>query len=85
LPYRIGASIHVSAYGCTVSPFFAARLSQGDGFRQLYHALAAPLATIEFTEADGLCELGLEPNARAATDPRVYRFIAEMQIGIQYR
>jgi AraC-like DNA-binding protein len=37
---------------------------------------------IEFTEEEGLAGWVIEPNARAATDPQVYRFITEMQIGI---
>jgi len=51
-------------------------------FAELYHALAAPLATIEFTEEEGFASWIIEPNARAATDPQIYRFITEMQIGI---
>jgi AraC-like DNA-binding protein len=83
LPYRIGASIHVSAYGMygfaiLCCPDFRKAMA----FAELYHALAAPLATIEFTEADGLASWVIEPNARAATDPQVYRFVTEMQIGI---
>jgi hypothetical protein len=83
LPYRIGTSIHLSAYGMygfaiLCCPDFRKAMA----FAELYHALAAPLATIEFTEQDGLASWVIEPNARAATDPQVYRFITEMQIGI---
>ena len=83
LPYRVGSSIHVSAYGMygfaiLCCPDFRKAMA----FAELYHALAAPLATIEFTEADGLANWLIEPNARAATDPQLYRFITEMQIGI---
>jgi AraC-like DNA-binding protein len=83
LPYRIGTSIHISAYGMygfaiLCCPDFRKAMA----FAELYHALAAPLATIEFTEADGLASWIIEPNARAATDPQLYRFITEMQIGI---
>lgn len=83
LPYRIGASIHVSAYGMygfaiLCCPDFRKAMA----FAELYHALAAPLATIEFTEADGIANWVIEPNTRAATDPQLYRFITEMQIGI---
>jgi AraC-like DNA-binding protein len=83
LPYRVGRSIHISAYGMygfaiLCCPDFRKAMA----FAELYHALAAPLATIEFTEADGLANWVIEPNARAATDPQVYRFITEMQIGI---
>jgi AraC-like DNA-binding protein len=83
LPYLIGTSIHLSAYGMygfaiLCCPDFRKAMA----FAELYHALAAPLATIEFTEQDGTASWVIEPNARAATDPQLYRFITEMQIGI---
>ncbi|MHB8268288.1 AraC family transcriptional regulator [Bradyrhizobium sp.] len=83
LPYRIGSSIHISAYGMygfaiLCCPDFRKAMA----FAELYHALAAPLATIEFKEADGLASWVIEPNARTATDPQLYRFVTEMQIGI---
>ncbi|HZC96328.1 MAG TPA: AraC family transcriptional regulator ligand-binding domain-containing protein [Bradyrhizobium sp.] len=83
LPYRIGTSIHVSAYGMygfaiLCCPDFRKAMA----FAELYHALAAPLTTIEFTEKDGVASWFIEPNAHAATDPQLYRFITEMQIGI---
>jgi len=83
LPYRIGISIHISAYGMygfaiLCCPDFRKAMA----FAELYHALAAPLATIEFAEEEGVAGWVIEPNARAATDPQVYRFITEMQIGI---
>jgi AraC-like DNA-binding protein len=83
LPYRIGTSIHISAYGMygfaiLCCPDFRKAMA----FAELYHALAAPLATIEFTEEEGFASWVIEPNARAAADPQIYRFITEMQIGI---
>ena len=59
LPYRIGTSIHISAYGMygfaiLCCPDFRKAMA----FAELYHALAAPLATIEFTEREGVRELG---------------------------
>jgi len=83
LPYRIGTSIHISTYGMygfaiLCCPDFRKAMA----FAELYHALAAPLATIEFTEEEGIASWVIEPNARAATDPQIYRFITEMQIGI---
>ena len=83
LPYRIGTSIHISAYGMygfaiLCCPDFRKMMA----FAEMYHALAAPLATIEFTEKDGFASWTIEPHARAATDPQIYRFITEMQIGI---
>ena len=83
LPYRIGTSIHISAYGMygfaiLCCPDFRKTMA----FAKLYHALASPLATIDFTEKDGLASWVIEPHAQAAADPQLYRFIAEMQIGI---
>ena len=83
LPYRIGSSIHVSAYGMygfaiLCCPDFRKTMA----FAEQYHALAAPLAAIEFSEENGLASWIIEPNAHAATDPQVYRFITEMQVGI---
>jgi AraC-like DNA-binding protein len=83
LPYRIGTSIHISTYGMygfaiLCCPDFRKAMA----FAEMYHALAAPLATIEFTEQHESASWVIEPNARAVTDPQVYRFITEMQIGI---
>jgi AraC-like DNA-binding protein len=83
LPYRIGTSIHISAYGMygfaiLCCPDFRKAMA----FAEAYHALAAPLATIEFTDEEGFASWIIEPNARAAADPQIYRFITEMQIGI---
>ncbi|MGY8667833.1 AraC family transcriptional regulator [Bradyrhizobium sp. UFLA05-109] len=83
LPYRIGSSIHISTYGMygfaiLCCPDFRDAMA----FAWRYHSLAAPLAAIEFREEKGFGSWTIEPNARAAIDPRVYRFITEMQIGI---
>lgn len=83
LPYRVGSSIHISAYGMygfaiLCCPDFRKAMT----FAEQYHALAAPLAAIEFTEEDGLASWFIEPTAPAAIDPQLYRFITEMQIGI---
>jgi AraC-like DNA-binding protein len=83
LPYRIGTSIHISAYGMYGFAILCCPdFRQAMAFAKLYHALAAPLATIEFTEQDGCATWVIEPNARATADPQIYRFITEMQIGI---
>ena len=83
LPYRVGASIHVSTYGMygfaiLCCPDFRKAMD----FAQRYHSLAAPLATIEFNEENGLASWSIEPTAHTAMDPPLYRFITEMQIGI---
>jgi AraC-like DNA-binding protein len=83
LPYRIGTSIHISAYGMygfaiLCCPDFRSAKT----FAARYHSLAAPLATIEFKEEKKFGSWTIEPNMHAAIDPQVYRFITEMQIGI---
>jgi AraC-like DNA-binding protein len=83
LPYRIGTSIHISAYGMygfaiLCCPDFRKTMA----FAELYHALATPLATIKFAEQDGFASWAIEPNPDAATDPQLYRFVTELQIGI---
>ena len=83
LPFRVGTSIHISTYGMygfaiLCCPDFRKAMD----FAARYHALAAPLATINFNEKNGLASWTIEPNVHAATDPQLYRFITEMQIGI---
>jgi AraC-like DNA-binding protein len=83
LPYRIGASIHISTYGMygyalLCCPDFRKAMD----FATRYHALAAPLATIEFGEDKGYARWTIEPNLNAVGDSVLYRFITEMQIGI---
>jgi AraC-like DNA-binding protein len=83
LPYRIGASIHISTYGMygfalLCCPDFRGAMA----FAARYHSLAAPLATIEFNEEKRFASWTIEPNVHATDDPQLYRFITEMQIGI---
>jgi AraC-like DNA-binding protein len=83
LPYRIGASIHISTYGMygyalLCCPDFRKAME----FAMRYHALAAPLATINFREDDASATWTIEPNFQALTEPALYRFVTEMQIGI---
>ena len=83
LPYRIGTSIHISTYGMygfaiLCCPDFRKAMD----FAARYHALAAPLATIDFSEAKEFASWTIEPRAHTATDPQLYRFVTEMQIGI---
>jgi hypothetical protein len=73
LPYRIGTSIHISTYGMYGFAILCCpEFRKAMAFAELYHALAAPLATIEFTENPGSASWIIEPNARAVTDPHSY-------------
>src|SRR6202166_4548139 len=83
LPYRIGTTIHVSAYGMygyaiLCCPDFRKAME----FATSYHALAPPLATIEFSEAGESAMWTIEPSVHAVGDQLLYRFIAELQIGV---
>jgi AraC-like DNA-binding protein len=82
LPYRIGTTIHISTYG-----MYGYAILCCPGFRKAmdfatrYHALAAPLATIEFGEEGKRATWSIEPILDSVADRRLYRFIAELQIG----
>ena len=83
LPYRIGTSIHISTYGMygfaiLCCPDFRKAMD----FAARYHALAAPLTTIDFNEHNGFASWTIEPHVYAATDAQLYRFITEMHVGI---
>ena len=83
LPYRVGSTIHVSTYGMygyaiLCCPDFRKAMD----FATSYHALAAPLATIEFREEGELATWSIEPILHSLADRQLYRFIAELQVGI---
>jgi AraC-like DNA-binding protein len=83
LPYRIGATIHVSAYGMygyaiLCSPDFRKAMD----FAIRYHALASPLAKIELSEDGERAIWTIEPNSHTLDDHRLYRFVLEKQIGV---
>jgi hypothetical protein len=83
LPYRIGASIHVSTYrmygyAILCCPDFRKAMD----FAMSYHALAAPLANIVFREEGELATWSIEPIPNSAANRQLYRFITELQIGV---
>ena len=83
LPYRVGASMHLSGYGMygfavLCCPDFRHAMS----FAKSYHELAAPLASVDFAEEGGLVRWFIEPKPQCAADPVIYRCVIEMQIGI---
>ncbi len=83
LPYRIGTTIHVSAYGM----YGYAILCSTDfrktmAFATSYHALAAPLGRMSFSEDGATATWTFEPIVHAAIDRQLYRFLVELQIGI---
>jgi AraC-like DNA-binding protein len=83
LPYSIGASVHVSAYGmygyailCSTS------FRRAMEFATSYHPLATPLAAISFSEEPGRAVWTVEPLEHSDVHEQLYRFIVELQIGI---
>ncbi len=83
LAFRIGLSIHVSAYG-----MYGYAILCGADFRKTmsfcvrYHVLAAPLVAFSFTERDRQAIWTIEPIFHRLVDEPLYRFIVEMQMGV---
>jgi len=81
LPFTIGSSVHLSAYGV----YGYAMLCSTDFRRTMdfavqYHQLATPLAMIAFDERDRLGVWSIEPLLHPEIDSRLYRFVTELQI-----
>ena len=81
LPYTIGSSVHLSAYGM----YGYAMLCSTDFRRTMefavrYHQLATPLATIAFHERDRMGVWTIEPLLHPRIDSLLYRFVTELQI-----
>ena len=81
LPYTIGSSVHLSAYGM----YGYAMLCSTDFRRTMefavrYHQLATPLATIAFHELDRMGIWTIEPLLHPRIDSLLYRFVTELQI-----
>ena len=80
--FRIGLSIHVSAYG-----MYGYAILCGADFRKTmsfcvkYHVLATPLVALSFAERDGLAIWTIDPSFHLI-DNELYRFIVEMQMGV---
>jgi AraC-like DNA-binding protein len=81
LPFTIGSSVHLSAYGM----YGYAMLCSTDFRRTMdfavrYHQLATPLATISFEERDRHAIWSIEPLVHPKIDSQLYRFVTELQI-----
>jgi AraC-like DNA-binding protein len=83
LAFRIGLSIHVSAYG-----MYGYAILCGADFRKTmsfcvkYHVLATPLVALSFAERGGLAMWTIDPIFHRLIDDELYRFIVEMQMGV---
>jgi AraC-like DNA-binding protein len=81
LPYAIGSSVHLSAYGMYgYAMLCCADFRTTMRFAVHYHQLATPLATIAFEERDGLGTWTIEPLLHPKIDSKLYRFVTELQI-----
>jgi AraC-like DNA-binding protein len=81
--FKAGLRLHVPAYGM----YGFAILSSMDyrrtmSFAMTYHQLATPLGDIEFREQNGLGVWRFEPRPIVRHNPRLCRFVVEMQFGI---
>ncbi|RFB80933.1 AraC family transcriptional regulator [Methylovirgula sp. 4M-Z18] len=83
LPYRIGTSIHLSVYGMYGFAILSCpNFRWAMEFATRYHLLAAPLATIAFSEHDAVSTWTIETLPNPKMDDRLSRFIVELQVGI---
>jgi AraC-like DNA-binding protein len=83
LAYRVGSSIHLSAYGM----YGYAILCSTDFRRTMefavrYHPLATPLTTISFEESNKSAKWVIAPLPHPLMDATLCQFVTELQIGI---
>jgi AraC-like DNA-binding protein len=83
LPFRIGSSVHVSAYGMYGYAILCSMVFRETmNFALKYHALAVPVCAISFDEKNGQGVWTIEPIHHSSIGPKLYRFIVELQLGI---
>jgi AraC-like DNA-binding protein len=83
LPFKIGANIHVSAYGMYgFAILCSADFRKTMDFAVAYHQLATPLAEISFSEKDQNAVWTIHPLIHPSIDGPLLRFLTEMQLGI---
>ncbi len=81
--YRAGLRFHVSTYG-----MYGFAILSSTNFRQMmrfaesYHQLATPTARISFEENGDRGEWTIAPTPHRDVDAALYRFIVELQFGI---
>src|SRR6202522_1066915 len=81
LPYTIGSSVHLSAYGMYgYAMLCSTNFRRTMEFAVRYHQLATPLASISFEERDRLGIWTIEPVLHPKIDSQLYRFVTELQI-----
>jgi AraC-like DNA-binding protein len=83
LPYRIGRSVHLSAYGLYGYALLCSTCYRETiAFAKKYHHLAAPTVEMEFAFEDDAEGWDIEPVATDHIDHKFYAFLLCMQMGI---
>jgi AraC-like DNA-binding protein len=83
LAFRIGSSMHLSAYGMYgYAILCSADFRKTMDFCVRYHVLATPLVALSFAEQNGSGIWAIDPIPQSSDDDRLYRFIVEMQLGV---
>ena len=81
--FETGQKAHVSSYG-----MYGFAILSSMNFRETmhfavkYHQLATPLVRLQFCEEAGSADWTIDPLPHPAIDPRLYRFIVELQFGV---
>ena len=81
--YQTGLKFHVSTYGMWGFAILSStNFRQTMAFAANYHLLAAPLVDISFTERDDFAEWTMAPTPYPHIDAALYKFIVELQAGV---
>jgi len=82
--FRAGRRFHVSTYGMYgFAMLSCTNFRRAACFAERYHQLATPLADLAFRERDGRGEWTIAPLPHPQVDAELYRFLVELQFGIQ--
>ena len=85
LPYEIGRSVHLSAYGLFGYAILCSTSYRDTvEFAQKYRYLAAPTSEIVFEHDEGEEGWGVEPIAAAQVDKEFYAFLVNLQMGVYH-
>lgn len=85
LPFEIGCSVHVSAYGLYGYALLCSTSYRDTiKFAQKYHYLAAPTAEITFVFENDCGGWDVEPIAASQVDREFYAFLVCLQMGIYH-
>src|SRR5579871_2887748 len=79
--FRTGLRFHVSSYGMYGFAILSStNFRKTERFIEHFHQLATPLAEISFFERNQFATWTVVPMANPVVDPRLYRFLVELQL-----